>query len=36
MSRCMKCGRGINYESATEDGFWACENCGQPTTERAD
>jgi ribosomal protein L37AE/L43A len=36
MSKCIKCGRKITYESATEEGFWACSDCGQPTTERAD
>jgi DNA-directed RNA polymerase subunit RPC12/RpoP len=34
MSRCMKCGGKITYESASDRGNWACSYCGQETLER--
>ena len=36
MSKCMKCGSKITYESESERGYWACSRCGQETLEQVD
>lgn len=36
MSRCRECGAKIIYESSNEEGFWCCQDCGEPTSEEDD